>query len=54
MDTFYVVMPAYNEETNIKEVVGGWYKVLSNGSDKSKLIIADSGSKDKQGDQRVF
>lgn len=37
-------MPAYNEEANIKEVVSKWYKVLSNGNDESKFIIADSGS----------
>lgn len=28
MDSLYVVMPAYNEEKNIEEVVKQWYAVL--------------------------
>ena len=28
MKTLYVVMPAYNEEGNIEQVVKTWYKVL--------------------------
>ena len=46
MDTLYLVMPAYNEEANIEEAVSSWYKVLSLASPDSKLIVADSGSKD--------
>ena len=46
MDTLYLVMPAYNEEANIEEAVSSWYKVLSLTSPDSKLIVADSGSKD--------
>ncbi len=46
-DVLYIVMPAYNEEANIKEVVDGWYPVLEGKSDKSRLVIADSGSSDK-------
>ncbi len=47
METLYVVMPAYNEEENIEQVVEQWYPVLDGKSEKSKLVIADSGSKDK-------
>ena len=47
MDTLYVVMPAYNEETNIEEVVSSWYPVLEGKSPESRLVVADAGSKDK-------
>lgn len=46
-DILYIVMPAYNEEANIKEVVEGWYPILKGKSKKSRLIIADKGSSDK-------
>ena len=46
MDTLFVVMPAYNEEANIREVVTSWYKVLEGKSDKSRLVVADFGSTD--------
>jgi len=45
-DKLYIVMPAYNEEANIKSVVAEWYPILSMGSEESKLVIADGGSKD--------
>lgn len=47
MDKIYVVMPAYNEEMNIKAVVGQWYPILEGKSEDSRLVIADAGSKDK-------
>ena len=47
MDSLYIVMPAYNEEENIKKVVEQWYPILENKDEKSKLVIADCGSKDK-------
>lgn len=47
MDTLYVVMPAYNEEANIEETVRSWYGVLEGKSEESRLVIADSGSKDR-------
>ncbi len=46
MDKLYVVMPAYNEEENIVEVVRQWYPILEGKSIESKLVIADSGSTD--------
>ena len=42
----YVVMPAYNEEDTIQEVIEQWYPVLEGKSEASRLIVADSGSAD--------
>ena len=39
-------MPAYNEETNIVEVVKEWYPILEGKSEDSRMVIADGGSKD--------
>ncbi|MBQ0012561.1 MAG: glycosyltransferase family 2 protein [Clostridiales bacterium] len=47
MDNLYVVMPAYNEEANIEEVVKAWYPVLEGKGEGSRLVVADSGSVDK-------
>ena len=46
MDSLYIVMPAYNEEENIEHVIRQWYPVLEGKGTNSKLVIADSGSKD--------
>ena len=46
MDTLYVVMPAYNEQDNIEEVVSSWYSVLEGKSPESRVVVADSGSTD--------
>ena len=47
MDSLFVVMPAYNEEANIEAVVKQWYPVLEGKSEKSRLVVADSGSSDR-------
>ena len=47
MDTLYLVMPAYNEEENIEQVVRSWYAVLDAASPESRLVVADSGSADR-------
>lgn len=47
MDSLYIVMPAYNEDENIEEVVKQWYLHLEGKAENSRLIIADSGSKDR-------
>lgn len=47
MDSLYIVMPAYNEAVNIEDVVKGWYGILNGKNEASRLVIADSGSKDK-------
>lgn len=46
MDTLYVVMPAYNEEENIRDSVLAWYSVLEGKNENSRLVVADSGSSD--------
>lgn len=50
MDVLYIVMPAFNEEANIKKTVREWYAVLSEKSEDSRLVVADSGSTDKTHD----
>lgn len=47
MDSLYIVMPAYNEEETITEVVQAWYPILEGKSKESRLVIADNGSTDK-------
>ncbi len=45
-DTLYIVMPAYNEEDNIKNVIEAWYPLLAGKNEQSRLVVADFGSKD--------
>lgn len=45
-DTLYIVMPAYNEEETIENVIKDWYKVLDMAGDDSRIVIADNNSKD--------
>ncbi len=47
MDILYIVMPAYNEEENIKSVIEQWYPILDGKAEESRIVVADSGSKDK-------
>ena len=44
-----LVMPAYNEEEDIANVVKQWIEVLRNvvGPDKFKMLVIDDGSQDK-------
>lgn len=49
METLYIVMPAYNEEVNIKDVVAQWHPVcerITQNGNYAKLVIANDGSKD--------
>lgn len=46
-EILYIVMPAYNEEANIKKVIDEWYPILQKADNESRLIVADSGSSDK-------
>lgn len=48
-DVLYIVIPAYNEEENIRQVIDGWYPVVKKyqGGGDSRLVIIDDGSKDK-------
>lgn len=49
-NSVYIVMPAYNEEENIKAVVDAWYPLLEGKKAESRLIVADSGSTDSTHD----
>ncbi|MCR5154964.1 MAG: glycosyltransferase family 2 protein [Lachnospiraceae bacterium] len=46
MDKLYMIVPAYNEEANIEEVVKDWYPVIEKIGGESRLVIIDDGSKD--------
>ncbi len=48
MDNLYIVIPAYNEQDNIKTVIDDWYKVVEkyNGNGESRLVIINDGSRD--------
>ena len=48
MDKLYVVIPAYNEEENIENVVNDWYPVVAahDGDGGSRLLIINDGSTD--------
>lgn len=48
MDKLFIVMPAYNEEENIKQTLDEWYPVILKYSEnpESRLVIVDDGSKD--------
>ena len=48
-DTLYIVMPAYNEEANIEDVIKQWHPVcerINQEGNEAKLVIANDGSKD--------
>lgn len=48
VDSLFIVMPAYNEEENIPDVVREWYPVVEkyHGDGKSRLVIVNDGSRD--------
>ncbi len=48
MDKLYIVIPAYNERDNIKNVIDDWYKVVEkyNSNGQSRLVIINDGSRD--------
>ena len=48
MEKLYIVIPAYNEESNIEQVINDWYPIVEkyNGDGQSRLVIIDDGSKD--------
>ena len=47
LDSLYIVMPAYNEEEAIEQVVLSWYECLKGKAPESRLVVADSGSQDR-------
>lgn len=46
MDKLYIVIPAYNEEANIEDVIKDWHPVVKKTGCESRLLIIDDGSKD--------
>ena len=47
MDKLYIVIPAYNEQDNIEQVINDWYPIIErhNGAGQSRRVIIDAGSK---------
>ena len=48
MDRLYIVIPAYNEEENIEQVIRDWHPVVERHSAEgtSRLVVIEDGSKD--------
>ena len=48
MDKLYIVIPAYNESENIRQLVEDWYPVIEkhNGEGESRMVVIDDGSRD--------
>jgi glycosyltransferase involved in cell wall biosynthesis len=47
MDKLFIIIPAYNEEMNIRPVAVQWHEITVKTGTESKLVIIDDGSKDK-------
>ncbi len=50
MDKIYFVLPAYNEEANIEEVIAQWHPIceqINAEGNEALLVIANDGSKDR-------
>ena len=46
-DSLYIVIPAYNEKDNIRQLIEDWYPVVeATGNQNSRLIVVNDGSKD--------
>lgn len=46
MDKLYIIIPAYNEEENIRTVIAQWHPVVEKIGPDSRLVIIDDGSRD--------
>lgn len=46
MNKLYIIIPAYNEEDNIKQVIDDWYPIVEKIQNESRLVIVNDGSKD--------
>lgn len=46
MDKLYIIIPAYNEQDTIKQVIEEWYPIVDKVGNDSKIVIIDDGSKD--------
>ena len=48
MEMLYIIIPAYNEQDNLKALVNDWYPIIEQHSadNSSRLVIINDGSKD--------
>lgn len=48
MDKLYIIVPAYNEAENIRQLIDDWYPIVEkhNGDGASRLVIINDGSRD--------
>ncbi len=46
MEKLYIIIPAYNEEETIEQVIKEWYPIVEKVGQESRLVIIDDGSKD--------
>jgi len=46
----YIVMPVYNEQACIEQVINDWLQVFDYLTEDSRLLIVDDGSTDGTGD----
>lgn len=46
MDKLFIVIPAYNEEETIEDIVRKWYPNVLLGEEGSRMVVIDDGSKD--------
>ncbi|MCR4907661.1 MAG: glycosyltransferase family 2 protein [Lachnospiraceae bacterium] len=46
MDKLYMIIPAYNEEETIREVIREWYPMVVMTGPESRLVVIDDGSQD--------
>lgn len=49
MDKLYLIMPAYNEQENIKNVVEQWYPIVERTGAESRMVVINDGSRDATG-----
>lgn len=51
-DCLYIIIPAYNEEANIEQVIADWYPIVErhDGGGSSRLLVVDDGSTDRTGE----
>ena len=46
MDKLYMIIPAYNEEATIRDVIDEWYPMVVMTGEESRLVVIDDGSND--------
>ena len=51
MDNLYIIIPAYNEQANIRKVLDEWYPIAEshNQEGKSRIVVVNDGSRDNTG-----